>query len=600
MALSIDVLGVPALERDGEPAAVRGHKVWGLLAYLLLTDAPPSRHQLAGLLFGEADDPVGALRWNLSQLRQALGPGVELGGDPVTLTLPADTTVDAHVLTRGGWVEALDLPGLGQDLLEGLGFAAAPGFELWLASERRRLNGAAAAVLHEAALNRLARSEAAEAAGYAARLVALDQFDENAHVVLVRCLRAAGDFAGAERQVDACTELFTRELGVAPSSALRDAAAAAASGEPGTVGRAAVLAHLDAGEAAIRAGALDAGLAALRRAVVGARAADEPDLLARVLVALGGALVHAARGSDVDGAAALHEAVALAAKSGERSLAATAQRELGYIDFLRGRYDRARESLRAAAELAEGDDVALGWVEVIAGAAHSDAGEYGRAEELLRRGIERTGTAGDRRGAAYGSAFLGRLHLLRGETGEARHTLNDALDVARDDAWAAFLPWPEALLAEVHLGGDELDAAQAALEHALVLGEQLGDPCWVSLSTRGLGLLAARRGEHGDAIALLDEAPRACRRLPDAYLWVEAYALDALCGLAVEQAPQSARRWVAQMEELVSRTGMRELQVRSALHRARLGEPGAGELAAALAAPVDNPLLHESVAALRA
>ncbi|MEX2619549.1 MAG: hypothetical protein WD250_04955 [Egibacteraceae bacterium] len=39
-----------------------------------------------------------------------------------------------------------------------------------------------------------------------------------------------------------------------------------------------------------------------------------------------------------------------------------------------------------------------------------------------------------------------------------------------------------------------------------------------------------------EALTLLADAPRRCRRLPDSYLWVEAYALDALCGLAVEHA----------------------------------------------------------------
>lgn len=598
MSLTVDVLGAPALRHDGVVAAVRGNKVWGLLAYLVLTDQPPSRHQVAGLLFPEADDPDAALRWNLSQLRRALGPGVELGGDPITLRLPADAQVDVHMLLRGGWVESLALPALDRELLEGLAFAGAPGFELWLAGERRRLAGAAVAVLHEAALNRLGRGEPAVAADLAARMVALDPFDENAHVVLVRCLRAAGDIAGAERQVAACTELFLRELGVAPTAALRGAAAVAPSGDAGTVGRGAILAHLDAGEAAIGAGALDAGLAALRRAAVGARAADEPDLLVRTLVALGSALVHAARGSDEDGAAALHEAAALAGKIGDRRSAATAHRELGYIDFLRGRYDRAHESLALAGELAAGDEGSLGWVDIFAGAAHSDLAEYPQALASLSRGIERTGAAGDRRGAAFGSSFLGRALLLRGDMDQARQCLDAAMDTARDDGWTSFLPWPEALRADATLDSGDVDGAEAALQHALALGQQLGDPCWESISTRGLGLVAVARGEPQDAIALLDEAPRLCRRLPDAYLWVEAYALDALCGLAVEHAPQTARRWIAELERLAGRGGMRELQVRAALHRARLGEPGAADLAAALAAPIDSPRLHELVTGL--
>ena len=58
----------------------RGHKAWGLLAYLVRTRLPPSREALAALLFPEADDPLGTLRWTLSALRRSLGEDAEVGG----------------------------------------------------------------------------------------------------------------------------------------------------------------------------------------------------------------------------------------------------------------------------------------------------------------------------------------------------------------------------------------------------------------------------------------------------------------------------------------------------------------------------------------
>ena len=74
VTLSIRLLGPPALERDGRSvAAPRGRKAWAVLAYLLLAERPPGRRQLAELLFGDADDPLGALRWTLAELRRALG-----------------------------------------------------------------------------------------------------------------------------------------------------------------------------------------------------------------------------------------------------------------------------------------------------------------------------------------------------------------------------------------------------------------------------------------------------------------------------------------------------------------------------------------------
>jgi hypothetical protein len=56
--LTIRLLGPPAIERDGLLLrSPRGRKGWALLSYLL---------------FGDADDPLGALRWTLAELRRSL------------------------------------------------------------------------------------------------------------------------------------------------------------------------------------------------------------------------------------------------------------------------------------------------------------------------------------------------------------------------------------------------------------------------------------------------------------------------------------------------------------------------------------------------
>ncbi|GAA1031941.1 hypothetical protein GCM10009557_28800 [Virgisporangium ochraceum] len=93
---TIRLLGPPAVERDGRPVpAPRGRKAWALLCYLLLADRPPSRRQLAELLFADAADPLGALRWSLAELRRVVGPDL-FTGDPVDRTLPEGYTVDVR------------------------------------------------------------------------------------------------------------------------------------------------------------------------------------------------------------------------------------------------------------------------------------------------------------------------------------------------------------------------------------------------------------------------------------------------------------------------------------------------------------------------
>ena len=138
----------------------------------------------------------------------------------------------------------------------------------------------------------------------------------------------------------------------------------------------------------------------------------------------------------------------------------------------------------------------------------------------------------------------------------------------------------------------DLEAAEARLERSFVMGRQLDDPCLESIAVRGLGLVAVARGEGNRGYRLLVDAPRLSRRLPDSYRWIEGYGLDALCTVAIDQGQPAAPRWIADLEELAARCGMRELFVRALLHRARLGETAAFEVARDLVASIDNPTLH--------
>ena len=570
----------------------RGNKAWGLLAYLLRSRVPPSRERVASLLFSEADDPLGALRWTLSALRRRLGEGVELGGDPLRLTLPPGTFVDVDVLSRGSWMEAIALPGLGHALLEGLAFRSSPGFEMWLDSERRHVVGTTSAVLHQSALALLARGDAAAAARHATELVGLNPFEENAHVLLVRCLRVAGDREAAARHVEACTELFRRELGIEPTAALRTAAATSEVAVAARVsGPATVRAQVEAGEAALAAGAVEAGLHRLRGAVAAARSIDDRELLSTALVTLGGALVHSARGTDEEGAAALHEGTTLAEQIGRLDVAATGWREISWVQFLRAHYERAEQSLTRTAELAAGNDEELAWVELIRGACRHDVGDYASAGELLRSSLTRARRLGSGQPLGQALTMLGRFHLMRGEIEDAIHHLDQALLEAEARGMTAFVPWPESFRGELDLILGDVASAEARFEHAFALGCQVGDPCWESIALRGLGRAAAARGDLARALEFLVDAPKLCRRLPDTYLWIEAYGLDALCAVAVEHRAGAAGRWIDELEEITARRGVRELLLRATLYRARLGEPGAIDVARSLAAQIDNPAL---------
>jgi hypothetical protein len=184
----IHLLGRPEIERDGEVVAPpRGRKAWAVLAYLLLTERRVSRATLAELMFADAADPLGALRWTLAQLRGALGSPDLLLGDPLALPLADGWRVDVLALADAD--PPLDL--VRGELLEGVDPEAGPVFDAWLLVERRRSAGVCEAVLRDAALAALAAGRALDAAALATRALAFDPYDESAHELLVRCLVGA-------------------------------------------------------------------------------------------------------------------------------------------------------------------------------------------------------------------------------------------------------------------------------------------------------------------------------------------------------------------------------------------------------------------------
>ncbi len=103
----------------------------------------------------------------------------------------------------------------------------------------------------------------------------------------------------------------------------------------------------------------------------------------------------------------------------------------------------------------------------------------------------------------------------------------------------------------------------------------------------------ARHGRVSEAIKWLDDARTRCVRIPDAWLWVHAYCLDALCEVAIDNHIPAARVWVSDLETIGARTGMNEMLVRAQLHRAALGDPGAPAAARLFAERIDNPVIIE-------
>jgi len=229
----------------------------------------------------------------------------------------------------------------------------------------------------------------------------------------------------------------------------------------------------------------------------------------------------------------------------------------------------------------------------VQGMNYSDMADYGPALERLGESVERAEAGRDGRLAAWSLTLIGRVHLLRGDDAAAVATLDRCLDLVEAERWLAFRPLPETLRAELEVRAGDLDGAADRLGHAFMLACQVDDPCWEGMSARGIGLLEARRGRTEEARQWLEEAVVRCTRVPDRYEWAHGYVLDALAAAAVGAGDDSARELAERLRALASRTGMRELVVRSQIHLSYLG--GGGTLAAArlLARDVDNPVLEQ-------
>ena len=114
------------------------------------------------------------------------------------------------------------------------------------------------------------------AAGRAARL---DPLDEGAQELFLRVLVAAGRGGLASAHLASCEALFARE-GLVPSPAPRSALRSWAGARPRMRAGVVAASLLQAGTAALDAGAVDAGVETLRRAAAEAGRAADPAIQA--------------------------------------------------------------------------------------------------------------------------------------------------------------------------------------------------------------------------------------------------------------------------------------------------------------------------------
>lgn len=521
----VKLLGRPEIiDAQGDAITVRGKKTWGLIARVLLSESPVSRRRLAEELFATAEDPMGALRWALAQIRRSLGEANSFRNDPVEANLLAPLQVDVLDLEQ----RELDLSQVPGELLEGIDVAWSAEFDVWLSVERWRAASQVDAALHTATMEALTTGDGTLAASYARELVARAPLEESGHVLLVKSLVACGDSNAARDRVAACEQLFAAELGTAPSPAVARALQTETTGRPpGVSHQSSALTMLEAGSTAVDAGAIDAGIECLRQAVAEAEASNDRQLFGKCQGVLGSALVHGIRGFDDEGSLALHSAVESAVEASDPATAAMALMELGYVELIAGRRHAAHTFLERASDAAEDLPELHSGISSFKGINLADWGRFEDALVLVSESVEMAERSDSPRDRAWAMTFKARTLIDLNRYADARELLTRSLQIAADEKWLSFRPLIEIFILELdRLQGRDPLQIRADLELVFAACCQLVDPCWEGLAARGLGLTYESEVDSALAYRWLDDAVDRCTRVTDTWMWVEAWVLE--------------------------------------------------------------------------
>src|SRR5579859_8113844 len=221
-ALSLALLGPPAVTRDGQPVSFDTRKAIALLALLAVTGREHSREELADLLWPEADAAKGraSLRRTLSVTAAAMGEGLTISRAAITLEQAA---VQVDVREFETLIAQPDTASLERaahlyrdDFLAGFVLRGCPEFEEWQAAVAEGLRQSLARGLQRLVAACIADGDLERAAGHARRWLQLDPLHEPAHQAIIRLHGWAGQRSAAMRQYRSLVRVLDRDLAVRP------------------------------------------------------------------------------------------------------------------------------------------------------------------------------------------------------------------------------------------------------------------------------------------------------------------------------------------------------------------------------------------------
>jgi predicted ATPase/DNA-binding SARP family transcriptional activator len=218
----LHLLGAFALLCEGKVIHLPTQKTQLLLAYLVLNPSPQPREQLAALLWGDAsmEQASGSLRKALTLLRKALGQEVLLADRETIQINPSFTLwVDAldfqeqarqFLATSSPNPDGIELDLYQDDLLANL-------YEDWIVPRREQLRDLYHRSLFHLIHLHQSRGVYDRAIACAARILARDPANEDAHYQLMLSYFSSGKTKAAIKQFEVCQKVLLDEIGVEPS-----------------------------------------------------------------------------------------------------------------------------------------------------------------------------------------------------------------------------------------------------------------------------------------------------------------------------------------------------------------------------------------------
>lgn len=229
--LTLKLLGAPTILLDHQPVALKTYKSQALLFYLAVNPGNHRRATLANLLWTELSNEQARknLRDALSSLRTTCGAYLQTDGQWVAFQRASPYQLDVTTFVEQITTSRArnDLAGVEQALtlyqdhfLAGFHLHHAQLFDQWATEKREELYGCARQNMEWLAEQHLHRGTFEAGLRFTQRLLTLEPWNEQNHLLQMRLFVRSGNRVAAIRQYESCQQVLRNELDVAPGPAI--------------------------------------------------------------------------------------------------------------------------------------------------------------------------------------------------------------------------------------------------------------------------------------------------------------------------------------------------------------------------------------------